>query len=330
MCKIFDGHGDIWTDVTTRILAHGERDIFRNRHLKKFQEGEVGGGIFVIWIDPPYDRDPAARVKQIVSCIKREMEDSKDILNYVTRFADFAKGTEEGKINVVVGIEGLSGIGEDIDQIDYLYHEVGARHAMLTWNEENALATGWPQDINRGLTETGRAAVKRIQDLGMVMDVSHLNDKSFWDVIDIADGKPVIASHSNVRAICPAMRNATDEMIHAIAQTGGLLGINSMREFIAEEYTEQDVEHLANHVDYIADLVGIDYIGCGFDFDDYLEEGALSAFSENLNYPNGKDIANEAEAKNLIGVLRRRGYSEEDLDKIAYKNYYRVFKEVWK
>ena len=209
---IFDGHGDVWTDVTCRAVDHGERDIFRKHHLHKFQEGGVTGGIFVIWIDPPYDSDPVKRSKQIVKSIKQEMEDSADILNFVKKYDDFEKGTKEGKLNIVTGMEGLSQIGEDIDMINYFYDEVGVRHAMLTWNELNALATGWPVDVTRGLTEAGKKAVKRIQDLGMVMDVSHLNDKCFWGVIDLAQG-PIIASHSNARSVCPAMRNLTDDML---------------------------------------------------------------------------------------------------------------------
>lgn len=129
---LFDGHGDVWTDVTCKRVDNHETDIFRKYHLKKFQAGKVTGGIFVIWIDPPYDKDPAARSKQIVQSIKEEMIDSADLLNFVTKFEDFEKGTKAGKINVVTGIEGLSQIGEDIDMIDYFYNEVGARHAMLT------------------------------------------------------------------------------------------------------------------------------------------------------------------------------------------------------
>ena len=218
---------------------------------------------------------------------------------------------------------------EDIDMINYCYEEVCVRRAMLTWNELNALATGWPVDVTRGLTEAGKKAVKRIQDLGMVMDVSHLNDKCFWGVIDLAQG-PIIASHSNARSVCPAMRNLTDDMLKAIAKTGGLVGMNSMREFISEKHDEQNVEHLADHVEYIADLIGIDHIGLGFDFDDYLGGEALKTFSDHVDSPSGDGISNEAEAKNILAVLKKRGYSQEDLDKIGYKNFYRVFKEVWK
>lgn len=326
---IFDGHGDVWTDVTCRRTDFGETDVFRKRHLQKFRKGGVTGGIFVIWVDPPYDAAPVKRSEQIVESIRQELKDASDIINLVTKYEDFAKGSEDGRINVVNGMEGLSQIGEDLDQINWFYDEMGVRHAMLTWNEQNALATGWPQDVNRGLTEVGKDAVKRIQSLGMVMDVSHLNDKSFWDVMSVATA-PVIASHSNARAVCPAMRNLTDDMIKEIAASGGLLGMNSLREFIDEDVQKQNVQRLADHAAYVADLVGTDYIGLGFDFDDYLEEGALSAFSGHLDSPSGDGISNEAEAGNLLIELKKRGFSDEELEKIAYKNYYRVFKRCWK
>lgn len=326
---IFDGHGDIWTDVTCRITENGERDVFRNRHLEKFRKGNVGGGIFVIWIDPPYDKDPEKRSAQIVRCIKQEMQDAGDILNIVREYGDFETGTRSGRINVVMGMEGLSQIGEDIDRINMFYDELGVRHAMLTWNEMNALAAGWPGDADHGLTNAGRQAVKRIQDLGMVMDVSHLNDRCFRDVISLAQA-PVIASHSNARALCPAMRNLTDDMILEIAKTGGLVGMNSLREFIDEDPGRQNVERLADHALHIAELAGTEYIGLGYDFDDYLGTEALSTFSGNTDSPGGDGIADESEAGNLLQELRKRGFTEDDIEKVAYKNFYRVFRECWK
>ena len=326
---IFDGHGDIWTDVTCKHIDKGERDIFRRYHLDKFKKGNVTGGIFVIWIDPPYDNDPVKRSAQIVESIKQEMEDSKDIIRYVKKFSDFEEARKEGKLAVVNGMEGMAQIGEDIDMINYFYDEVGVRHAMMTWNETNALGTGWPGDVNRGLTDAGKRACTRIQVLGMVMDVSHLNDKCFWDVINLAQG-PIIASHSNSRVVCPHMRNLTDDMLKAVAATGGLAGMNSMREFIAEKHDDQTVERLADHVCHIADLIGTEHIGLGYDFDDYLEEGALTAFSDNIDSPSGAGISNEAEASNLLEVLRQRGFSQKELDAIGYGNYYRVFEQVWK
>ena len=326
---IFDGHGDIWTDVTCRRIEHQEHDVFRRRHLKKFREGNVSGGIFVIWIDPPHDKDPVKRSAQIVESIRAEQKEASDILQPVTCFWDFETGAAAGKIKVVAGMEGLSQIGEDIDRIDFFYEEAGARHAMLTWNEQNALAAGWPQDKDQGLTKAGVKAVRRIRDLGMVMDVSHLNDKGFWDVMRLAGG-PVIASHSNARSICPAMRNLSDDMLKEIAGTDGLVGMNSLREFIDEKYENQTVERLADHVEYIADLIGIRHLGLGYDFDDYLGREALGSFSSNLDSPSGRGISNEAEAGNLLKVLKGRGYTDEELNAVAYGNFFRVFKAVWK
>lgn len=326
---IFDGHGDVWTDVTAKRVDKQESDIFRRYHLEKFRRGKVTGGIFVIWIDPPYDKDPAARSKQVVESIQAEMKDAADLLNFVTKYEDFQKGAEAGKINVVTGIEGLAQIGEDIDQLDYLYQAVGARHAMLTWNDRNALATGCPQDPQRGLTEVGKRAVRRMEKLGMVLDVSHLNDKSFWDLMSVAT-TPVIASHSNARAVCPAKRNLADDMLKEIARTGGLVGMNSLREFVGETKAEQNVFKLADHVDYIANLIGVEHIGLGFDFDDYLEGEALSSFSSHLDSPSADGIENEAQAYNLITELEKRGYSQKELEAIAYGNFYRVFRQVLK
>ena len=163
----------------------------------------------------------------------------------------------------------------------------------------------------------------------MLLDVSHLNDKSFRDLMSIAT-TPVIASHSNSRTVCPAKRNLTDDMLKEIAKTGGLVGMNSLREFVSEKREEQNVQKLCDHLDYIANLIGIDHIGLGYDFDDYLGGEALGSFSSNLDSPSADGVSNEAEAYNLILEMKKRGYSQEDCDKVAYKNFYRVFKQVLK
>ena len=135
MLKLYDAHGDIWYDIVQHSQK-GERDIFRKYQLPKFQKGGVMGGTFVMWIDPPHDEDPKRRIKEIEKAVKQELEDAADILNIVRKYEDFEKGTKEGKINVMMGLEGLSYIGEDIDQINYYYEEFGVRTMMLTWNEE--------------------------------------------------------------------------------------------------------------------------------------------------------------------------------------------------
>lgn len=326
--KLYDAHGDIWYDVMIHS-EKGERDIFRRYQLPKFRQGGISGGTFVIWIDPPHHENPESRIKQIEAAVRQELEDAKDILNIVREFDDFDKGTKAGKINVMMGLEGLSYIGEDIDQINYYYEEFAVRTMMLTWNEENALGSGWSGDPNRGLTEKGKAAVRRMHELGIVVDVSHLNDKGFWDIIAMSEGRPVIASHSNARALADHGRNLSDEMIRALAETGGVMGMNRLDAFISSEKEKQTVEGLADHVDYIVNLVGIDHVGCGFDFEDYVDPDALlknGASKDNKIGTTGLHSA--ADAGNFLKTLERRGYSREDLEKIAYKNFYRVYQQV--
>ena len=197
--------------------------------------------------------------------------------------------------------------------------------------EENALGSGWPGDKNRGLTPKGKEAIKRMNELGIVLDVSHLNDKGFWDIIELSDGHPVIASHSNARALSAHGRNLSDEMIKALAATGGVMGMNRLDAFISPDKAKQSVEGLAEHVDYIVNLVGIDHVGCGFDFEDYLSSDALSKNGAPDENPLGtKGLLSAADAWNFIETLKKKGYSDEDLEKIAYKNFYRVYKQVLK
>lgn len=327
--NLFDGHGDIWTDVTCKRQA-GERDVFRRHHLEKFRKGQVTGGIFVVWIDPPFTRDIAARSNEIIAAMQEEMRDAADLLHPVKSFDDLAEGTRLGKINVVNGLEGMDQFGDDVDQLDVLYEKADIRHAMLTWNRPNKLATGVEGDANMGLSEAGRQAVRRMQDLGIVLDVSHLNDKSFWEVLELIRG-PIIASHSNCRALCDMPRNLTDSMLRAVAETGGLVGINTNREFTYHDPAKRNVAGLADHIDHMAQVMGSTrHIGFGFDFDDYISAETLSEFISHVDIPPSCDgIEDESKAHALVDELARRGYSAQDLAYMAQENFYRVFKAVW-
>ena len=204
MLKLYDAHGDIcMTLYSTVRKVSGISSVSISCQIP---EGRRDGRNLCNVDRPAHDEDPKRRIKEIEKAVKQELEDAADILNIVRKYEDFEKGTKEGKINVMMGLEGLSYIGEDIDQINYYYEEFGVRTMMLTWNEENALASGWPGDPERGLTAKGKEAIRRMNELGMVLDVSHINDKGFWDILELSDGHPVIASHSNARAVSPHMR----------------------------------------------------------------------------------------------------------------------------
>jgi membrane dipeptidase len=324
--KIFDGHSDIWTDVTQRTLK-GENNILKKYHLDKLRKGQIEGSIFVIWIDPPYTKDPYARSMQFVDSIKKELEYCKDSVLIVRSYENIEKALAENKFYILIGLEGLSSIGENLDLIDFFY-DFGARHASLTWNEENALATGTRGNADRGLTELGKKAVKKINQKNMLMDVSHLNDKSFWDVVNVTD-KPIIASHSNCRALCDVSRNLTDDQLSKIAETGGLVGINSFNEFVHKDKKKQTVEMLAKHVVHMAEVMGTDHIGIGMDYCDFLDDSAMSSFSsQETSYTLRLEDASKT--YNVITELKKIGFSKDEIEKIAYKNFHRIIKEIIK
>ncbi|MCI5698125.1 MAG: membrane dipeptidase [Clostridiales bacterium] len=320
---IFDGHSDIFADVTIKRLE-GETDVLRNHHLKRLKKGGVEGSIFVIWIDPPYDKQPVPRSKEIMKAIRDEMAETEDFV-IVHNTAEMEKAKAEGKFYIYIGLEGVSYIGSDVDKIDELY-DFGARHCMLTWNETNDLATGAQGDPDRGLTEAGVKAVKKIQQLGMLMDVSHLNDKSFWDVMRVATG-PVIASHSNARALSNAARNLTDDMLMEIKKTGGLVGMNSFNLFVSQEIENQRIERLVDHIVYISDKIGVEHVGFGFDFFEFLNPAGMSSYSDqDTSYTRGLEDATKV--PELLRLMEKAGFNKEEMEAIKYKNWHNLIKKV--
>ena len=322
---IFDGHGDIWTDVAQR-RKKGHRNIIKNVHLDRFKKGNMLGGIFIIWIDPDNDIDPRTQTLEIIEYMGTEIMENQDILKIVKSTEDFNAALEEDKLAVIIGMEGLSGIGDNIDLINTLYL-LGVRHMSLTWNEENPLATGVKGNTNRGLTKKGIEAVQLMEKLGIIVDTAHANDKTFWDIYENTTG-PIINSHSNARALCNVPRNITDDQIKAIAERGGLIGLNTFNEFVHIDKDKRDINNLANHLDYLVELVGIDHVGFGFDFFDYLEEDSMESFVEDKKTLSAKGIETIVKVPELIDILYNRGYSKEDIDKISYRNFYRIIEEV--
>lgn len=320
--KLFDAHSDIWSDVTVRRLR-GERHVLRERHLERLRAGGVEGGIFVIWVDPPFDADPAARTEQIMEAVRAELAEESGV-RLVRSWAELEAARTEGTFYILLGIEGLAAVGEDVERIDW-YYACGARHAGLTWNEENALATGVRGDPDRGLTAAGRAAVRKIQERGMLLDVSHLNERSFWDAADAAVG-PIAASHSNCRALCDVPRNLTDEQLRAVRDLGGVVGLNAFRLFVDPDPRRQDLAHLLRHAGHMIDVMGVDHVGCGFDFCEFLEADTMASMTEGDVVLRGLEDCARLPA--LLEGLRDMGLTAEEAEKIAFGNFHRLLRQV--
>lgn len=321
---IFDIHGDIWTDVTIK-RGLGRKNIIRNEHLHRFKEGSLYGGIFVIWADPPYDKNPKARLIESIKAMSCELWESRDILKVIYSSDDFYDALNENKIAVMLGLEGLSSIEDEIESL-YTLYQLGFRHASLTWNEENGLATGVKGDENRGLTKKGKRVIKIINELGMILDVSHVNEKTFWDIINETE-YPFIASHSNAKALCDVPRNLSDIQIRAIGEKKGLVGLNAFNEFISIESSNKTIDYYINHIEHMVNLIGIDYVALGFDFFDYLESETTDSFT-NGGFNSTLGLENITKGKYLINKLSERGFSEDEINKISYKNFLNFMDKV--
>ncbi len=320
---IFDGHSDIFTDVTIKRLQ-GETYVLQNHHLPRLQKGGFEGGCFVIWVDPPYDCDHAKRSTQILEAISEEMAECTEAV-IVHNMAEVEKAKVNGKFYILLGVEGLTSIGEDVDQIDKLY-DFGVRHAMLTWNEQNALATGVQGDTKRGVTEIGKKALHRLEQKKMIVDVSHLNERSFWDVLDTVRC-PILASHSNAKALSNATRNLTDEQLLAIRDTKGLVGLNSFNLFVSQDIKQQNVDVFIKHAVYIAEKIGVEHLGFGFDFFEFLSTDSMKSYSsQDTSYTVGLEDCSKVPI--LLEKMKKVGFTQQELDKICYENWYDLMRRV--
>jgi len=301
------------------------RCIFKKYNLERLQKGNIEGGIFVIWIDPPHAATrPYERFLEIAEAIKKEISVSKDFV-IVKNYDDIQKAKAENKFYIIIGAEGLSSIGENLDLID-TYYDLGARHAMLTWNEQNALATGAKGDVTRGLTELGKKAIKKMIDKKMIIDVSHLNEKSFWDLTEMVEG-PVIASHSNAKALCNVARNLSDEQLLKMRDLDAVIGVNAFNEFVHNDTTQQNIDNFVKHAVYIADKIGAEHVGCGFDFFEFLPSQTSNSFvSQQASYTKG--LENSSKVPDFVKKLKEVGFTEKEVEGICYKNFHRVIKKV--
>jgi len=321
---IIDIHSDTWSDVLIK-QENGENDILNKYHYEKLLKGGVNGSIFVIWPDPPYDSEPLKRTKKLIKAIDKEMKHARNHFEIVHNNKEFNDAVKKNKIAVYIGLEGLSSIGKDIYMIEEFYR-IGARHASLTWNEENELATGASGTKSRGLTKLGEKAYKKIRDLNMIFDVSHLNEESFWDIIRIAD-KPFIASHSNCKAICDVKRNLSNEQLKEINRFGGLVGINAFNQFVHKDREKQTVEMLAEHLYHMVDIMSIDNVVLGFDFCDYINSQSLDTFSSQENSFT-KGIEDSSKIPNIVESLKKLGFNKKDIDKITYQNFMKFTEKI--
>ncbi len=272
----------------------------------------VGLQFFALFTVPDQGTDLGLRrILEMIAQFHRSVAQSEGRLYPVLTAADVVP--QPGRVGGLLAVEGMRPLGGSVELLEVI-HRLGVRSGMLTWNERNSLADGALDQTSGGaLSAAGRRIVAAMQRLHMALDVSHLGERGFWDLLEQTEG-PVLASHSNVRALCDHPRNLTDEQIKALAARGGVIGMNFYTQFLASE-GPVTLGTLLRHIRYISDLVGPQHVGLGSDFD-----GIGSA-------PDG--LGSVADYPNLRGALDAAGFTAAEAEGILGGNLRRALHTIF-
>ena len=322
--KFIDMHCDT---LMSMVEPKEGESLLQNNKSVDFLRMKKGGSIaqfFAIFLFPegsfgrvglPYMTDDEY-IKRLVEKTKADVATNPEMIEMAYSTADIIKNDENGKMSAVLTIEDGRSVKGNMEKIKE-YHEMGVRLMTLTWNFYNCF--GAPNSANKiimedGLTAFGKEAVQFMQELGMIIDVSHLSDGGFWDIIKLAK-KPFVASHSNSRLLSPHPRNMTDEMIKALGEAGGVAGLNFAPEFLHEDTVSKTstVELLVKHALHMKNIGGIDLVALGSDLDGIHGELEVSDISK---------------MPMLIDGFKQGGFTEDEIEKICYKNILRVMKDT--
>lgn len=330
---VIDGHLDLLFDVV-RQRKLGRRKVIETDYLSDFQGGGFDIIVSSIFLDDEFLPEMALRrALNQISSLYDEIADSPDKIMLCKSYDDIIKAKHSGKLGILLSFEGVDPLYNDMNLLR-IFYELGVRGMGLVWSRRNYAGDGCKFQRTKkgkeaGLTDFGISLVKAAEELGMFIDVSHLNDEGFWDVIEITQ-RPIIASHSNCRAIVDTPRNLSDKQIKAIASTGGVIGINSANFVTSYDDKDSNIEFLANHIDHITNIVGVEHVGFGFDLCDKLTKYEPDDSPSQLPRKPFDILKSHKDAILLIQELEKRGYSQNDLEMIVGGNFNRIYKETLK
>ena len=303
---VFDLHCDTALALSERAEVYTSLRS-NHRHVDLTRAGELGGyaQCFAMFTTPDFDQWFSKPVTEVFDTmldnLEKEIRLNSDIIAKAGSTAEIEENRKNGKMSAILTLEGPAGINFDAGRLQELYDR-GFRISTLSWNEKNILTGSIV--TGGGLTDAGREYVRECQRLGILVDVSHISDEAFWDIMEITEA-PVIASHSNLRSICGHKRNLTEDMYRAIVQTGGTAGINLFVPFVSEGGA--DLDSVCDHIFRMLELdPGAEHISLGGDLDgcDELPAGFVGVQSYNA----------------LADRLLERGLDEKTIRKIYWSN----------
>ena len=297
---IADTHSD-----TLYNLARGQKITEVDITPDRLREGGVTLQTFAMWSGPKGPQGDYAALAEAEYAARQQFIDVG--INQV----DDPSEAASGKPHFMLSLEGCEVFQDGLDKVAF-WRERGVRMGAPVWNNENALATPAKKNADDGLTDYGVQVIREMQKQGMAVDVSHLNERGFYDLF--AKGlRPPMASHSCCRALCDHFRNLTDDQIRMMIQYGGFIGVNFYPAFLSAD-KEADTVTLAQHIDHICQLGGADIVGFGSDFD------GIERYPEDLRHPG--------QMGNLLRALRDYGYNEEAIEKIAGRNLVEYYQRI--
>lgn len=319
---VVECHTDIPVDVYRRRRA-GEAAPYRDDYVRRLRTGGVAVQFLAVGGDVPGDHEVGGGYAEAALAMIADVLDEEDADGaiYVVRGAAGLEATlADGRVGFVLHLEGLRPLAGSAAAVAEFYG-LGVRSAQLTWNGSNELAAGVDAEPAGGLTTAGREVVAELDRLGILLDVSHLAEQSFWDLVEIARG-PIVASHANAKALCPHRRNLTDDQIRAIARTGGVVGVCFIAAFIGQPAT---LERLLDHVDHVAELVGIEALAVGPDYVEFAPDLMLEPDGEEP-YLGPEGLRRVETLPVFTAGLLERGYSPAEAAAILGGNMLRVLR----
>lgn len=349
---VFDGHND----VVLRLLAKGQSFFDRNPDghidLPRAREGGLGGGFCALSVPgahgealsgdlaemvkkaiqghadddhmppPPSLADSLATNMEQMACLFRLEEQSDGQVRIVRTAGELSACLESGTFAMVLHIEGAEAIDSNLSALEVFY-QAGLRSLGIVWSRPNAFGFGVPfkfgvsPDTGPGLTDAGKELVRACNRLRIVVDVSHLSERGFWDVVHLTDA-PIVATHSNAYRLAPWTRNLTDEQLDAIRESDGMVGLNFHVGFLRDDgdpvNPDTPISTMVRQVDYLVEKLGIDRVGFGADFDGAIMPAAIG------------DVTG---LPKLLAELRTAGYDDAALAKLAHQNWVRVLRQTW-
>jgi membrane dipeptidase len=341
VAAVFDGHNDALTRADHAGIAQGRAG--GHLDLPRMAVGGVRGAIFSVFtssnggrdelmprrdgvlefaLSPPVEHPVAAAHAAAVGGRLLALE-REGFVRVARDVGDLDRARDgDGPPLAVLHLEGAEAIDPGLEALE-LWYGAGLRSLGPVWSRANAFGHGVPfaspssPDTGPGLTDAGLALVRRCAELGILVDVSHLNEAGFWDVARLEMG-PIVATHSAVHALCPTSRNLTDRQLDAIGASGGLVGIVFACPFLRPDFADDPdtpIDLIARHARYVADRIGAEHVALGSDYD-----GATIP----------AELGDVASTPRLLDALGAAGFTAEELDRVAWGNWRRVFAEWWR